>query len=101
MKKDRHRGLFDELERAVLSGAGVTTRSARKEATQGHSQDPKLAEYLTRAREAAYQITDEEVASLLSTIDEDTIFELTAAAALGAAKHRLEAALEAIGDLPE
>jgi hypothetical protein len=55
--------------------------------------DERLAPYLAKVRERAYAVTDRDVQELKDAgIDEDTIFEQTAAAAVGEGLRRLDAA---------
>jgi hypothetical protein len=57
----------------------------------------ELASYLTKVRERAYTVTDDDVAAQKERVDEDVIFEQTVAAAIGEGLRRLDRAHEAIG----
>jgi hypothetical protein len=96
---DRRRGLRDAVEERVLRGPGRTEPSLRQRAAAGGDVPPRLAGYLERVRTEPTAITDEEVRVLRETYADD--FELTAAAALGAALHRLDRGLAAIEALEE
>jgi hypothetical protein len=81
----------------VLESPGVTDLSLREAA---HGVSP-LAEpwrsYVDDVRDSSYRITDAEVARLLAAgCTEDAVFELTIAAALGAAARRLEVSMGAL-----
>ncbi len=55
--------------------------------------------YVDKVRRHAYRVTDADVQNLLGAgYSQDQVFELTVAAAFGAARERLAAGLGAIGD---
>jgi alkylhydroperoxidase family enzyme len=90
----RLRARTEGLVRAILDGDGVTTPEARREAFDGTPADPMIGRYVALVRRHAYRITDGDVAALRATgLGEDAVFELTAAAALGAGMQRLRAGL--------
>jgi len=85
--------VFESIVERVLRGAGVTSTAQRAEAAGASGGGA----YLEKVRAHAYKITDEDVAALRKAgMDEETIFELTIAAAVGVAQRRLAAAMEAI-----
>ncbi len=87
------------LEAAVLDGPGDTTKSARKAAADGQPDSANVAAFVEKVRRHAFRVTDDDVADLRkSGLTEDAVFELTAAAALGAALVRLRAALRVINE---
>lgn len=55
-----------------------------------------LRGYVDKVVRNAYKVTDADVDALRTRYSEDAIFELTLAAALGAARARLDAGLEAM-----
>jgi hypothetical protein len=82
--------------RAVLDGPGVTPSRQRWAAFHRRFDElpPELRGYVEKVAMHAYRITDDDVAALQRAgHGEDVIFELTAAAALGAAITRLERGL--------
>jgi hypothetical protein len=89
--------------RALLDGAGQTSRAEREEILGRAAQppggapgslSPAIAEWVDRVAHRAYTIRDEDVAHLRDTgHDEDLIFEVTLAAALGAGLERLRTGL--------
>jgi alkylhydroperoxidase family enzyme len=88
------RSRTDLLIRAILDGEGVTAPEARREAYDGTPADPLIGRYVDLVRRHAYRITDGDVAALRAAgLGEDAVFELTAAAALGAGMERLRAGL--------
>jgi alkylhydroperoxidase family enzyme len=101
---DRLVRLRDEASRfvdAVLDGSGATSVEARRAAFAGRADDPAVVRYLGVVRKHAYRVTDEEVDRLRKTgLDDDAVFELTVAAALGAAVARLRAGLSLLGREP-
>ncbi len=95
---DRHAGLLSALRRAVLESDGVTDRSLRLAAADDRGDlPPGMAAYLQTVRAESYRITDADVAALrTSGHDEEEIFELTIAAALGAALRSLHNGLRVV-----
>jgi alkylhydroperoxidase family enzyme len=88
---------LDDLERRVLDGQGVLAPAVRRAAAGGGDVPDDVAAYTAKVRRNAYRVTDEEVAGLQSRgWSDDQLFELTVAAAYGAARERLEAGLEAL-----
>lgn len=83
----------------VLEGPGVTT-PAQRQAAAGTGSEGLPAEavaVIEKVRKHAYKVTDEDIAALEAAgLDDDRIFELTIAAAIGVSKRRLEAAMRAI-----
>ena len=88
----------EALRDAVFESDGVTDRAARAAAATGVGQlPPELASYLAKVREESYRITDADVDGLRAAgHGEEEIFELTVAAALGAALGRRDAGLRAL-----
>lgn len=95
----RHADRLEVLRAAVFESEGCTERATRAAAAGGHGQlPPGVGAYLAKVREESYRITDEDLAALKEAgRDEEEIFELTVAAAVGAARHRLECGLRAMG----
>lgn len=95
---DRHAGWAGELLRRVFHGPGNLAGSVRRAAGgEGSLDDPVAEAYVEKVRTSAYQITDGDLDRLRAAgWSEDRIFELSIAAATGAARHRLDAALAAM-----
>ena len=86
--------------REVIDGPGVTTRSERTAALDGSGPEP-MQVYLAKVREQSYRVSDEDFVALRTAgVSEDAIFELTVAAAVGAASRRLEGARRAMRRSP-
>jgi alkylhydroperoxidase family enzyme len=82
----------------ALEAEGATSAEARRAAFAGRADEPVLAHYVNVVRRHAYRITDEDVEHLRDVgLDDDAIFELTVAAALGAGAERLRAGLSLLG----
>jgi alkylhydroperoxidase family enzyme len=85
------------LRHTVLQSGGVTTPALRQVAFDGAPEDlgeGSLAAYVVKVRDHAYRITDGDLAELRADgLTDDAIFEVTVAAALGAADRRLAAGL--------
>jgi len=85
----------------TLEADGATSAEARHAAFAGRADDPVLAHYVEVVRRHAYRITDEDVQRLRDAgLDDDAIFEMTVAAALGAGVERLRAGLALLGREP-
>ena len=86
-----------ELRRAVFDGAGEVDPAIRCAAGAAGNVPEPWAAYVAKVRDASYQVTDDDVAALKATgCTEEEIFEMTVAAALGAALHRLDLGLRAM-----
>jgi hypothetical protein len=87
------RGSIEELEELASSlPEGATEPPAQP------ASSPSLARYIEHVAGEAWRITDEDIATLKTEgLDEDTIFEATIAAALGAGIARYQVALRALG----
>jgi hypothetical protein len=93
-RMDALREAVARVREAVLDGPGATSAQARRDAFAGRAGAPVVARYVELVRAHAYRVTDEDVDGLRGAgLDDDAIFELTVAAALGAAAERLEAGL--------
>lgn len=100
-RPNRLRTKAARLVDAVLTAEGVTSADARTAAFTGWANDAALACYVSVVRGQAYRITDEDVQRLRDVgLDDDAIFELTVAAALGAGVERLHAGLSLLGREP-
>ncbi len=91
--------LREALRHGVFDGAGETDPDARAAAASGSGAglDQPLADYTAMVRDASYRITDDDIVVLRAAgQSEEAIFELTVAAALGAALRRHEAGVRAL-----
>ena len=92
----RYTAALEALRAAILGGPGVLPPSTRA-AAAGEDGPPGFDAFVDDIRRHAYRITDEQVAGLLaSDKTEDEVFEVTVAAAYGAARRRLDAGLQAL-----
>jgi hypothetical protein len=108
----RYQAFVDRLQAAVL-GDGRSSAAVRSAAIARARQlsggidgaepvavaglDPALSQWVEKVARHAYRTTDEELAALRAAgYSEDQIFEVTVAAALGAAQARAESALRAL-----
>lgn len=93
---------LEALRRRIATGPGVTNPSERQAAMAGELLPGPLGAYLDRVRYAAIDVSDAEVAALRAAgYSDDALFELTVAAALGAADQRLSAGLAALAAAEE
>ena len=107
---DRYADKMKALAQAILDSPGTLEAGVRKaaRARAGQLVDPSATDsisplpepwhgYVDKVATAAHGICDEDVEALKSVgHDDDAIFEMTLAAALGAASSRLRIALEVI-----
>lgn len=102
-----HEDPVDRLRHAVFEAPAVTAPTLRQAATTGEGLAEPWQSYTARVRAASHTVTDADIAQLTAAgHTEDEIFELTVAAATGAALHTFNAgkrALEHISraDIPE
>ena len=90
-----------DLEHRVLDRSGALDPTIRHAAARGDGLPPELATYVDKVRRHAYLTTDGDIDALRSAgYAEDQIFELTVAAAYGAAAMRLRAGMDALEALP-
>lgn len=97
----RHRALVERLKSSVLEAPGHTRAEVRRAVAFGPgTQVPDaLRSYADKVALHAYRVTDEDVEALKRAgYSEDQIFEVTAAAALGAAVRRLERGLAVLAE---
>jgi hypothetical protein len=80
---------------AVIDGHGSTDGAVRRRVASGQPP-PEFAVLVQKIRDHAYKVTDADVDALRTRCNEDQLFELIVAAALGAAEERLKAALAAL-----
>ena len=97
---DRHAKALARLEERLRSGPGELAPTARAAAIDaGPLPDPLAQRYVEILRQHAYQLTDRRLEELADAGWTDgQVFELTVAAAFGAAKRRLDAGLAALGE---
>ena len=95
----KHPDKVEDLRRRLLEQQGTLDPAIRRAAAEGGQVPDSLAAYVDKVRRHAYTVTDGDVEGLLTAgWTEDQIFEVTVAAAFGAAKHRLDAALTAMDE---
>jgi hypothetical protein len=93
---DRHRDRLDALATAILDGPGVLPPATRQAAAGNRGVPEPYASYVDTIHRHAYRITDATVAGLVEAGSDDDVFEVSVAAAYGAARTRLDAGLEAL-----
>lgn len=93
----RHADLVAALRKAVFESPGETDPSLREAAGFGGRLPEPWASYAEKVREHSYRVTDADIAALkVAGHGEEEIFEITVAAAQGAALDRLDAGLRAL-----
>ena len=100
MRYDHYR---ERLLGAVHSAPGTTSGEVRQAVVRRGSLPPPLAAYVDKVALHAYTVTDDDVAALQRAgYSDDAVFEITVAAAVGAALHRLDRGLAALrGEEPD
>jgi alkylhydroperoxidase family enzyme len=100
MMTDRHAKALARLEQRLRTGPGELSPQTRAAAIDGGSlPDPLAQGYVETVRRHAYKLTDRRLEELAEAGWTDRqVFELTVAAAFGAAKRRLDAGLQALGE---
>ncbi len=94
----RYSALVAAVHDAVAHSSEDSEPAARQGALSGEPAEGALGRYLEMVRRHAHRITDEDIGALrVAGLSENAIFELTAAAAVGAAELRLAAGLAALG----
>ncbi|HYX82370.1 MAG TPA: hypothetical protein VE714_08255 [Gemmatimonadales bacterium] len=103
----RYRNFHQHLVDAVLCTPGATSESLRRAVLERAEQQPgaqpdlapAVAHYVDTVARHAYKVTDADVTALQQDgHSDDDIFEITVAAAVGAAMHRLTRGLAALRD---
>ena len=91
-----HSALFAAARRAILDGNGKTSGAERQRAFDGDG-DGAVGSYVRMVKERAARIGDEDVAAVRAVgLDDDHIFELSVAAAVGQASRQYDAAVAAL-----
>jgi hypothetical protein len=89
--------LVASLGAAVFDGDGVVDHELRRAAGAGVGVPEPWTAYVAKVRDASYRVTDDDVAMLKAAgCSEEEIFEMTVAAATGAAMYRFEAGVRAL-----
>lgn len=107
----RYDGFQKRLVDAVLNGPGDTPETLRRTILE-HAREmpgtrdsvpPQLTRYVDTVARHAYKVTDADVAALQQAGQSDNaLFEITVAAAVGAALHRLDRGMAALrGEEPD
>lgn len=87
-----------DLRAGVLDGPAHTAPELRSAAAAGGELAETWRAYATKVRDRSYRITDDDIGLLAAAgHSEDEIFEITVAAAVGAANRSLDAGLRALG----
>jgi alkylhydroperoxidase family enzyme len=94
----RFQDLVAALIDAVLTSPGHLPPAERRAAFAGEQMEGPLGAFAEKVRRRAYTVTDDDIEALRRHgLDEDAIFELTIACALGEAHAQLRTGLAALG----
>jgi alkylhydroperoxidase family enzyme len=92
-----HGGLVENLRHAVLHAPATTDTALRQAAAAGDPLPEPWQVYTAKVRDESHKVTDADIDRLTDAgHTEDTIFEITVAAAVGAALRSFEAGRRAI-----
>jgi len=99
----RYEDLRRRLVDAVLTTPGDTPTELRRAALERGTVPGPLGPYVSNVVRHAYKVTDTDVARLRHAgHSDDSLFEITVAAAVGAALHRLDRGMAALrGEEPD
>ena len=107
----RYRAFHERLKKAVVNTPGETPESLRRAVLEQAQEIPgardhlpaSLTNYVDTVARHAYQVTDADLTALQHAgQSDDSLFEITVAAAVGAALHRLERGMAALrGEEPD
>lgn len=90
-----HGGPVENLRYAVFQGPGVTDPAVRRAAGSGEGP---WQSYVALVRDASYRVGAEDIDRLVSGgLDEESVFEITVAAAVGAALASFDAGRRVVG----
>jgi hypothetical protein len=97
---DHHAEALTRLEGRLRTAPGELSPPTRAAAIDADPlPDPLVQRYVETIRLHAYKLTDRRLQELAQAgWSDDQVFELTVAAAFGAAKRRLDAGLRALGE---
>lgn len=96
---DRYAPLLADLRKTVLQTPGSTPTALRRAAAERGDLPDALARYVGMLHEHADRIGEPDIAALHEAgYDDDAIFEITVAAAVGAASHRCARALAVLDE---
>jgi hypothetical protein len=89
--------LISDLREAVFEGSGQLDPETRKSATTGEALSEPWLSYTAKVRDESWAVTDSDIEDLKAVgHNEDEIFEMTVAAAVGAALEALDAGLRTL-----
>jgi hypothetical protein len=99
----RYEHFRKQLVAAVIGAPGETPSELRRDAVEHRTVSGPLAGYVDKVRRHAYRVTDADVSALQHAgHSDDRLFEMTVAAAVGAALYRLERGMAALrGEEPD
>jgi alkylhydroperoxidase family enzyme len=97
VRMSRYAQVVSAFRDAVLRGKAVLSPTVRRVVYEGGHAGTDTLAYLTKVRAHAYRVTDEDVAALRAAgWTDETIYELTIAAAVGEGLRRLDVGLAAL-----
>jgi hypothetical protein len=89
--------LVDQLRHTVLHAPAVTDTATRMAAATGQPLPEPAATYTATVRDQSHRITDADIDRLTAAdYSQDAIYEITVAAAVGAALRRYDTAVNAV-----
>ena len=93
----RHDAVIERVHDAVLGDHGSLPRATRLALATGRDVPGELQPYADKVTRHAYRVTERDLAGLRDAgYDDDAIFQITVAVALGVGLHRRDVGLAAI-----
>ena len=94
----RHADVFRRIHDAVLGEAGSLPHATRLALAAGSGIPAELEAYAHKVARHAYRVTERDLEALRAAgYDDDAIYEVTVAVALGVGLHRRDVGLAALG----
>jgi alkylhydroperoxidase family enzyme len=97
---NRFSAAVDDFVRHILECRGAAAPDRRAAAAAGTGLEGQLGVLVDIVHRHAYRVTDDDIAALRAHHSDDELFEIIVAAAVGAARHRLDAGLRALEEVP-
>ncbi|GAA1022027.1 MULTISPECIES: carboxymuconolactone decarboxylase family protein [Amycolatopsis] len=86
-----HEDPVENMRYSVFTGPAVTDQALRGAAASGDGLPAPLQPFAAKVRDASYRLTDDDFAELATKYREDEVYEITVAAAVGAALRSFDA----------
>lgn len=92
-----HEDPVENMRYSVFTAPATTDPALRKAAASGDGLPELLQPFTAKVRDASYRLTDADFAALTAKYQEDEVYEITVAAAVGAALRSYDAGQQKLG----